>query len=45
MVRNTARNRKLRSKKTVQLKVIDTNIYAVWCEEMANKLKKKANKK
>jgi hypothetical protein len=27
------------------LKVIDANIYAAWCEEIANKSKKKANKK
>jgi hypothetical protein len=44
-LRNTAINRKPRSKKTVQLKIIDANTYAAWCEEMANKLKKKANKK
>jgi hypothetical protein len=44
-VRNTTTNRKLRSKKTVQLKVINANTYAVWCEEMANKPKKKTNKK
>jgi hypothetical protein len=44
-LRNTATNHKSRSKKTVQLKVIDANTYAAWCEEMANKPKKKANKK
>jgi hypothetical protein len=40
-LQNTAINRKSRSKKIVQLKVIDTNIYAVWYREMANKLKRK----
>jgi hypothetical protein len=44
-LRNTIINYKLRSKKTVQLKIVDANVYAAWCEEMANKLKKGANKK
>jgi hypothetical protein len=29
----------------MQLKVIDANTYAAWYKEMANKSKKKANKK
>ncbi len=45
ILRNTATNRKSTSKKTVQLKVIDANTYAAWCEEMANKSKEKTNKK
>jgi hypothetical protein len=40
-LRNTTTNRKSKSKKTMQLKVIDINTYAVWCEEMANKSKKR----
>jgi hypothetical protein len=44
-LRNAIINHKLRSKKTVQLKIVDANIYTVWCEEMAKKLKKGANKK
>jgi hypothetical protein len=43
-LRTAAINRKLRSKKTVQLKIIDANTYAAWCEEMTNKLKGKAKK-
>jgi hypothetical protein len=38
-LRNAAINRKPRSKKMVQLKIVDSNIYAIWCEEMASKLK------
>jgi hypothetical protein len=44
-LRNTATNRKPRSKKTVQLKIIDTSTYAAWYEEMVNKSKKNTNKK
>jgi hypothetical protein len=40
-LRNAAINRKPRSKKTVKLKIIDTNTYAAWCEEMANKPRKR----
>jgi hypothetical protein len=29
----------------VQLKIVDANTYAAWCEEMAKKSKKAANKK
>jgi hypothetical protein len=45
ILRNVAINRKLRSKKTVELKIINSNIYAVWCEEMTNKSKENRNKK
>jgi hypothetical protein len=41
ILRNTATNRKSRFKKTVQLKIIDANTHAAWCEEMANKLKRR----
>jgi hypothetical protein len=45
ILRNAIINHKLRSKKIVQLKIVDANIYAAWCEEMVKKSKKGANKK